>query len=164
LQLVARPPLLIPTDEVYASQWLFEPVDGPNNYQFFVHWSPEFDPEIDRSLTLVGYQVNDLESFTGADAANQLTADALVTHAERALGEVDFDATSDCDSFGSLEGTLVCPYGVGQPEPLVIMSRTVTTSIGEAVLLVPGVPDSAEPYLSGQFEETAPTDASKLLR
>jgi len=156
--------LLVPSDETYASQFQFELIDGDNNYQFFVHWSPEFDPDVDPSLTLVGYQISDLDSWTGeADAEDELTASALVTHAQRALGDSN-DIGPDCSSLSSLQGALVCLYEVGQPERLTVMSRTFATSTGPAALIVPGPVDPNRDYLAGDFDEVLPAEVPQLVR
>lgn len=147
--------LLVPADETYRSQWQFEPVDGADNFHVFVHWSASFNPDVDRSLTLVAYQVSDVDEWRGADAETEQTADALRAHAAGGCNDV-VEAELD---------VLSCAYDLGPAEQLVITSRAFDTSTGPAIILVPGDDVSrAVRYLVGDFDEFAPSQAAAFVR
>ena len=71
--------VLVPVDDRFLDQWFFSVDDGPNNYTARAHWDPSFNPDIDRSLTVESYQINQLDSWTGeGPAETDLGAQAFV--------------------------------------------------------------------------------------
>lgn len=154
--------LLVPDDDDFRSQWMFEPVDGPDNHAVFSHWDPSYNPDIDLSLTITGYQVSDPAAWSGRHSTeDDATHVAFVGIVADSLNEA---GTDNCTSLDGEPQILSCTYDVGRDTPLTILSRVVDSASGRTVIFVPGPPLAGERYLRGSFSEYDPADAKQWLR
>jgi len=145
--------VLVPTDERFLSQWFFTVDDGPNNYTARAHWDPSFNPDIDRSLTVESYQINELDSWTGeGPAETDLGAQAFVN----AITDARTDQPA-CEQVSVEPVIHECEYDEGRVEPIRLQVR----SFDEATMLVFGDSPAALDYIAGEFRTLDPLAAAQ---
>ena len=146
-------PVLVPADERFLSQWFFTIDDGPDNYTARAHWDPSFNPDIDRTLTVESYQVNQLDSWTGeVPAETDLGARAFVN----AITDAGTDPET-CEQISADPAVHLCEYDEGRVDPLLIQVR----SFGTTTMLVFGDSPGARDYIAGEFRVLDPLDAAQ---
>jgi hypothetical protein len=141
--------VLVPDDPRFAESFEFTLQEGPDNYSVRSNWYPNYNPNIDTSLTITGFQIGDPTSWTGAldtetEAAQEAMVDVLTDSA--APGQ-----ESPCQMTTTDPEVVSCSYDVGQVDPLPLLVRRFTTDTGEVTMVILGGTDAALEYLSGSF-------------
>jgi hypothetical protein len=141
--------VLVPDDPRFAESWEFTLQEGPDNYSVRSNWYPNYNPDIDASLAITGFQIGDPTSWTGAldtetEAAQKAMVDVLTDSA--APGQA-----GPCETTTNDPMVVSCRYDVGQVDPLPLLVRRFTTDAGEVTMVIHGGTDAAIDYLSGSF-------------
>ncbi|HET7846030.1 MAG TPA: hypothetical protein VFL72_00945 [Acidimicrobiia bacterium] len=141
--------VLVPDDPRFADSFEFTLQEGPDNYSVRSNWYPNYNPEVDATLAITGFQIGDPTTWTGA-------LDTETKAAQAAMVAVLTDSTAP-DEGGPCEVTtddpmvVSCSYDVGQADPLPLLVRRFTTDTGEVTMVILGGTEAAIDYLSGSF-------------
>ncbi|MCP4964757.1 MAG: hypothetical protein GY926_05935 [bacterium] len=152
--------VLVPVDDKFRREWMLLVRDSPNNYTFRSHWSPSFNPDIDRNLTVIGHQVNDPSVWSGGDE----TGDGLPEkEAVRMAVDDSLSPSPDgpCTIVNSELQLVQCEYDVDHLEgrPLTILVRRFS-DVPTVMMAILGITHEAEiDYMSGEFESVPIEDA-----
>jgi len=141
--------VLVPDDPRFADSFEFTLQEGPDNYSVRSNWYPNYNPEIDTTLTITGFQIGDSTTWTGAldtetEAAQQAMVDVLTDSAAP-------DDAGPCEVRTDDPMVVSCSYDVGQVDPLPLLVRHFTTDTGEVTMVILGGTDAGIEYLSGSF-------------
>jgi hypothetical protein len=142
--------VLVPDDPRFADSWEFTLQEGPDNYSVRSNWYPNYNPNIDASLAVTGFQIGDPTTWTG-------TIDTETEAAQKAMVDVLTDSAdagrlgAPCSVVTADPQIVSCIYDVGQVDPLPLLVRRFTTDTGEVTMVILGGTDAGLDYLSGPF-------------
>jgi hypothetical protein len=140
--------VLVPDDPRFADAWEFTLQEGPDNYTVRSNWDPNFNPDIDTTLAVTGFQIGDPSTWTGAvDAENEAAQAASVD----VLTDSATPGQGPCEIANADPEVITCSYDVGRVDPLPFLVRRFTADTGEVAMVVFGGTDAAMDYLSGSF-------------
>jgi hypothetical protein len=142
--------VLVPDDPRFAESFEFTLQEGPDNYSVRSNWYPNYNPNIDASLAITGFQIGDPTSWTGAlDTETEAAQEAMVDVLTDSLGAGQLGAP--CDVVTADPQIVSCSYDVGQVDPLPLLVRRFTTDTGEVTMVIHGGTDAGIDYLTGSF-------------
>jgi hypothetical protein len=150
--------VLVPDDPRFAGSWEFTLQERPDNYTFRSNWDPSYNPDVDLSLVVTGFQIGDPATWTGAvDAENDAQQAAFV--------DVLTDSTAPgqggpCEIANADPKVISCRYDVGQVDPLPLLVRRFSTKTGEVTMVVIAT-GAAIDYVSGSFTAYAVAEAAE---
>lgn len=144
-------PLLVPDDARFSDVWEFTLEEEADNYTFRSNWDPAFNPDIDKSSLVTGFQINDVETWTGeADSEN-----AEFTAAMRGL-PADSEPASGadaCEPFTEDPEVVRCVYDLGDAGILAALVRRIENESGTTILVAYDDEEGTvtEDFVAGSF-------------
>lgn len=149
-------PVLIPEDPRFSEGWTFFLEDTPNNY-IFTNDSVDFREGADASVSVFGYQVNDIEAFEGGLVFGEETKPLIKSLARSEAGLEQFPGW--CDPVVSFPEISACELPVNDTGAI----YTMTAPNGSVLLVNSFTVEAALGYLSGEFREATVSEADRYL-
>lgn len=141
--------VLVPDDPRFADSFEFTLEESPDNYTVRSNWDPEFNPDIDPSSAVTGFQIGDPTTWTGeVDAENDAQRAAFVAVLDDARTP---GPGTPCDVAVVEPRVIACSYDVGQVDPLPLLVRFFADDTRELTVVIVGSSGPSLDYLSGDF-------------
>ena len=151
--------VMVPDDPRFADSWEFTLQEGPDNYTVRSNWDPSYNPNIDSSLVVTGFQIGDPATWTGAvDAENGASQAAFVDVLTDSVGVGQLGVP--CSVVTTDPQIVSCTYDVDQADPLPLLVRRFTTDTGEITMVIIGTSAGVD-YLSGSFTPYPVSEAAE---
>ncbi|HWM18348.1 MAG TPA: hypothetical protein VNO51_01580 [Ilumatobacteraceae bacterium] len=151
--------VLVPDDPRFADSWEFTLEEGPDNYTVRSNWDPSYNPDLDRTSVVTGFQIGDPAAWTGAvDAEDEASQAAFVD----VLTDSAAPGPGGPCSIAKADPRIVsCSYDVGQVDSLPLLVRRFTTDTGDTTMIIFGATAAAMDYLTGSFTAYPVADAAE---